>query len=53
MIDHSYREQLEDIIAFKQDKHLNGPEGEHNTKSNMRGAEAVGHLEFGLFSLGI
>ena len=51
MIDHSHREQLEDVIALKQVKHLNGPVGEHNTKSNVRGSEAVGLL--GLDYLGI
>lgn len=49
MIDHSHTEQLEDVIAFKQDKHLKGPEGVHNTKSNMRGSEAVVLLGFVLF----
>lgn len=43
---------LKDIVALKQDKHLNRQEVEHNTKSNMRGVEA-GLLEFQLFTLGI
>lgn len=40
-------------MALKQDKHLNGPEVDHNTKSNVRGTEAIDLLEFGLFMLGI
>lgn len=40
-------------MALKQDKHLNGSEVEHNTKSNERGADAVGLLEFRVFTLGI
>lgn len=40
-------------MALKQDKHLNGPEVDHNTKSNVRGTEAIDLLEFGLFMIGI
>lgn len=40
-------------MALKQDKHLSGPEVDHNTKSNVRGTEAIDLLEFGLFMIGI
>ena len=39
--------------CFKTSTHFNGPEVEHSINSNVRGAEAVGFLEFELFTPGI